>query len=442
MTRDAYEYSQPDLPANVEYPNYPPLAAFEVPPLPATLPSPITPTQWAHSTHLVPGAYPRMSAPSALPDMGILTQPLSKGARKVAVAKAEAALRDLGGQELDDPSWPRLRRTVLWISLNRYVRHNHDGQGVTLFIAHANAMNKEIYEPMIRHLLSMPKHNISEIWVWEAANTGDSALLNAGKLDTMFHMREAVRDLVHFLEFYLPSSLTLDLPTHLVRRTSSTRASRQVIAVGNSSGGAVCTVAALHRPALFHSLVLIDPVILLFTISKSPMGTKETRPNFMTLNALSRRDSWASKAEAFAQMQRSPLLGRWDPDALRAYVEHGLHEALDGTIRLKMSPLLEAIGFSETWTVSEEAFLGLYRGELEERIQLRWIVPCRHSAEIEGPMGKGQTASRVWVRANGRSSNVIIEGAGHLIPQEKPQEVAEELAAFVQASFGQVASKL
>lgn len=80
----------------------------------------------------------------------------------------------------------------------------------------------------------------------------------------------------------------------------------------------------------------------------------------------------------------------------------------------------------------------LFRGELDERVELMWIVPGKGEEEqvssqlqnvyhlISGfrVAGPGKTRLRVWLRRK-NASNVMIEGAGHLIPQEKPRELGK-----------------
>ncbi|CAA7268777.1 unnamed protein product [Cyclocybe aegerita] len=85
----------------------------------------------------------------------------------------------------------------------------------------------------------------------------------------------------------------------------------------------------------------------------------------------------------------------------------------------------EAVAFSDVHT-QYEVFQCMVT--LDERISLRWVMPGRPGTpEIGGP---GASKFRVWVRPV-NSSNCQIEGAGHLIPQEAPQELAQELSRYL-----------
>ncbi|KAG5351233.1 hypothetical protein C0989_007351 [Termitomyces sp. Mn162] len=84
--------------------------------------------------------------------------------------------------------------------------------------------------------------------------------------------------------------------------------------------------------------------------------------------ALTRRQTWSSST--------------WDPAVLKVYIECGTYDTTDPitgetVIRLKMPGMQEAIIFSETHT-GLEVFQRL--PTLDERIELRWIVPGKPSA--------------------------------------------------------------
>jgi len=120
-----------------------------------------------------------------------------------------------------------------------------------------------------------------------------------------------------------------------------------------------------------------------------------------------------NRAEALSTFQKSPFFLAWDPTSLELYVTCGtyLTQGDNGNevAKLKMSGTHEAIVFSETHTEFE-----VYDRlpVLDERIKLRWVVPGKEGAPEFGP--PGSTCRRVWVRP-GNSTNVRIEGAGHLV---------------------------
>lgn len=335
---------------------------------------------------------------------------------------------------------------VLWNCVNRYVRNDLkacNSTGLTLFFAHANGFPKEMWESVLAVLLASPAGRIiDEVWAWESVQHGDAALINAGNLSAVFDWQDNARDIINFMINFLPAApSTTPLPTHLARLPNAEAELRKVngfahrtfIAVGHSYGGCTSTLAAQMFPNLFSSLILIDPVIVKppSTEQEYAEGTQAGTDNLI-LGALMRRDTWSSKAEALSTFQKSPFFLAWDPTSLELYVACGTYLTQDNLAKLKMSGIHEAIVFSETHTEFE-----VYDRlpVLDERIKLRWVVPGKEGAPEFGP--PGSTCRRVWVRP-ANSTNVMIEGAGHLIPQEKPKLLANDLCDFILQNYSPV----
>ncbi|KAK7461031.1 hypothetical protein VKT23_008959 [Stygiomarasmius scandens] len=415
------------------------------------LPTPQRKPIWANdgripytlTTHIVPAAYWREEPDVELPQTPKEDGKLNKEERRRLVEQGEQRLRELRREareeiaKLNGKVGARGQTKVMWLCLNRYVRTSPVEGGSTLFFSHANGFNKETWEPTLVTLLSSPQSQalVREIWVWDAFNHGDSALLNEGKLNTTFHWRNAVRDLLTFLLYFIPDptrAVTESLPIHLPRvpvkettRRLKEGFSSGIVGVGHSFGGCICTLSAISQPSFFRSLILIDPVII--------YPEPGLRPNKLALGAFGRRAVWKDRQAARQGFLQSPFFQAWDPRALETYIEGGLYETKEGNnsvIRLKMSPLAEATMFVDTSTGCEEAWIRLWRGELPERISLRWIVPGEGRAELFDPIstsgGIAPTQARVWLRP-ANSSNVRIDGAGHLVPQEKPVELGLEI---------------
>jgi hypothetical protein len=110
----------------------------------------------------------------------------------------------------------------------------------------------------------------------------------------------------------------------------------------------------------------------------------------LAVNILFLLDGWSlfltsilpsCREDALNILTKSRFFGAWDPEALRIYIECGTTPTLDSSgnpiIRLKMPGIHEAIVFAETHTECE-----VYQRlpELDERIELRWIMPGRPEA--------------------------------------------------------------
>ncbi|KIP03855.1 hypothetical protein PHLGIDRAFT_25908 [Phlebiopsis gigantea 11061_1 CR5-6] len=446
------------------------LPPLEKPPQPEHLPLPPTPpvsvdpviSKHFHvSTHLVPAAYPRLTP--YVPAVPLPTFSKDKAQYKASVEKTLDGImgwrmKQWSGELDHMPP----NRNLLWNCIKRFVRKESSrgsGSPVTLFVAHSNGFPKEMWEPALAHLIaenarSANPVNIAEIWLWESINHGDSALVNDyNSMGGLYDWADNTRDMLNFLLSYLPNDPSVKkLPTHLPRLPTKLAASRQyfgfqsraLASIGHSFGGCSSLRAALECPQLFSSMVLVDPII-----SPWRKGTEllPERPVRMARGAIKRRSHWASKEEALRLLQQSPFFGVWDPAALKSYVDHGMCEDPQGGVRLKTSGTLEGIVFSEALASCEAWHLA---EDLDPSIELRWIQPefpmieCVSTRRV--PAGADERVfvssdipkdHMVWLRPE-NSSNVIIPGSSHLIPHEKPRELAHDLLGFYSRKYARV----
>ncbi|KAJ3752923.1 Alpha/Beta hydrolase protein [Lentinula raphanica] len=423
---------------------YPPPEPLPKPDLPSEQRKPIWGDDkhipYTLSTHIVPAAYLREDEDIELPDTPPADGTMTKEERKVCIQTADLKLREIRRKYEDKGRRPQHK--ALWLCLNRYVRTSgNTNGGYTLFFAHANGFHKETWEPTILSLLSSKnsQYLVQEIWVWEACNHGDSALLNTGRLNTLIHTRTAARDLLNFLIYFLPSAPGLTpLPTHLPRVAQSEVDRRirngflspnsprdPICAVGHSFGGTISTLAAISHPSLFNSLFLVDPVITY------PNPQFYYTPSSLALGALGRRRSWTNRDDARKGFLESDFFRVWDPRVLDLYVEAALYQDQD-RVHLKTSPIQEAIVFIDAGTGAPEAWVRLWKRELDPRIRLRWAMPAPGKPELDPR--PNATRDRVWLRPE-NCSNVRIEGSGHLITQEKPALLGKEIAKFLEETL-------
>ena len=245
------------------------------------------------SAHIFPGATPRTTPIVPLPDPPKWTSDkdtykaaVRRVAEELAVYKAKQYNGELDALLRDERQW--------WVAVDRYVRkgiRSSEGKGVTLICLPAAGFSKEvgviiarvlclgadiqrmgqIWEPTLHYLVSQfsasANYQVDEIWTWDPANHGDSALINRDLFTGLsacrqrrmltlsrrryfifLHVvdwRDNPRDLLQFLKFYLPSEVSLDsIPTHLSRLPEAELASRDahgldrnIVFVGHSFGG-------------------------------------------------------------------------------------------------------------------------------------------------------------------------------------------------------------
>jgi hypothetical protein len=104
----------------------------------------------------------------------------------------------------------------------------------------------QIYEPTVQSIInSLAKQGkgsaaaptISEIWSIDTFNSGDAGAMNRGNLGRAVSWLDHPRDMLQFLDFYLPSQGS-QAPTLLeMHGQGSTRKDRTMVGIGHSFSG-------------------------------------------------------------------------------------------------------------------------------------------------------------------------------------------------------------
>lgn len=179
---------------------------------------------------------------------------------------------------------------------------------------------------------------------------------------------------------------------------------------GHSLGGGVALLAARRRPAAVGPAYLYEPIVL-------PDDFESLSGTELVAGARRRRASFPSRAEALWRYSRRPPLDTLQAGVLADYVEHGMHEQEDGSVRLKCRPEDEAATFG----ASGKPTLGAL-------------------AEVRAPVvvaaGAADAADAGWTPAHVAPmvARALPAGRleehptlGHLGPLENPAAVAERV---------------
>ncbi|KAF8149459.1 Alpha/beta hydrolase family-domain-containing protein [Crassisporium funariophilum] len=410
-----------------------------------------TPTH-SLSVHTLSAAFPRAPAPpgqiqippvDSFKDKGERKKWLSETAQTMIWEKLEAEKRFP-----DTAVGLRVATEGLWGTVLRIRRNKDSGnwvgkKGVTMVFTHPIGFHKETWEPVFKHLVEITEAStstihIEELWSLEAINHGDAALLNGSHVPKLPDRSDYGRDLANFLIYHLPNGVQTygeDIPMELPRLPPSIAQARikhgfspdrTVVAVGHSLGGDATALCGISYPALFSSLILMETTLF------PPSNNNSERKPAIVSSTLGRRSSWASRQEARKAFLNTPLFQAFHPAALDAYIEHGLHEDLNtGEVHLKCHPTWEASEFTERRTMNEGWEL---LPTLDDRIELRWIMGGMD--EASNLVGGPEVARTTLWRRPKNASNVKIPGGGHMVVQEKPREVAEEIALFLTEKYG------
>ena len=180
------------------------------------------------------------------------------------------------------------------------------------------------------------------------------------------------------------------------------------LGIGHSFGGTSLLGAAAARPALFERLLLVDPVTPPPLAERSP--ERAAHVSEMVDAARRRRSDWPSRAEARAWFAERSLFAAFTPTALDLYVQDGLRERGDGSVELKCPGADEAAVFEQGETLDLDAWTaGLSAPAL-------WLWAAR---------GNFSRTRYEALAATMRRARVVPVAAGHLIPMERPELVAE-----------------
>lgn len=182
-----------------------------------------------------------------------------------------------------------------------------------------------------------------------------------------------------------------------------------LIAFGHSMGGAALVMAALRAPEIFRALILFEPII--FPDDMRSVAAKSRGASPLAEGARRRRNSFASRAEAFANYASKPPMNEFDQRSLRAFVDHGFKDAVSG-LTLKCAPEHEARNFEmgalhETW-------------DNLRKLQVKtWVL-----SGVRQPMQPSGFASRIAEQIRGAQFQEMRE-LNHFGPMQKPEALAQ-----------------
>jgi pimeloyl-ACP methyl ester carboxylesterase len=269
---------------------------------------------------------------------------------------------------------------------------NLGDDGAPLHFLHANGYPPECYKPLFE--LLQPRFHVFGMKL--------RALWPDAKPEDVTDWNPFTNDLLQFLD---------------EQKTGP------VLAVGHSVGGIATLRAALREPNRFRGLVLVDPVlfppyfIVFWNILRALGLGYRTHP--LIAGALKRRRQFDDLDVVFRAYRRREVFRNFSDESLRAYVDGIVRPREGGGYELAFSPEWEA----RIYYTGVAKDLELWRNLKNLRIPTLIIRGAQSDAFWEG------SAARVR-RANPNVQIETIQNAGHLVPLERPREVAELILSF------------
>ncbi|KAI9311237.1 Alpha/Beta hydrolase protein [Dichotomocladium elegans] len=189
---------------------------------------------------------------------------------------------------------------------------------VAMLWSHANGFNKEMLHPAMRyfieHIRTLPEYDHTDFSVvlWDGRNHGDSARANEDTLDDYYQWFDHVLDTKQVID-------TMGLKTDYDK----------LIGVSHSFGGTCMLLCEVFYPKTFDSMCVIEPVI------GAHIDPVVVREKYATMLSAKRRDTWPSFDACYKHLSSNKFFKIFDPEVLELYVNYGMYETDDGTVKLK-----------------------------------------------------------------------------------------------------------
>ncbi|KAF7784898.1 hypothetical protein Agabi119p4_1063 [Agaricus bisporus var. burnettii] len=264
--------------------------------------------------------------------------------------------------------WPSLKMTA-----NRY-RINEKSppkDGLTLMFFHCIGSHKEVWEPVISHILqsqsdsrSLSQYKVREAWAFDWPTHGEAAVINRPLLQER-------TDCVSVYD-WVPGIVSFVRSEHVH--------GHRLVLCGHSAGAST----AAHTAAEFYpdlssigitSLILVEPMLVTREVFNSQFEDRMDQMEFAISSTSAKRDHWESRSDALQYFQKRFPWSMWDRKSLMLYVKHGLYQLENGTVTLKCDKKREAESFPDV----DPSFEGILRvGELCHNLPVHAIWGTRN----------------------------------------------------------------
>jgi pimeloyl-ACP methyl ester carboxylesterase len=186
--------------------------------------------------------------------------------------------------------------------------------------------------------------------------------------------------------------------------------------VGHSMGATVLTIAAARYGLAPAGMILIEPIFLPHDFYRTQIRVQD---HPLASKSINRRNHWQDEAEALTYLKSRPLFKKWDAEMLSLYVRYGMKEKAHSGLELACSPKKEAALFMggvgyDPWPLLPQVACPVLVLE-GERSENRAFIDLKKAVSH-------------FPRATYR----LIHDAAHLIPMEKPGEIAAIIRDFFQ----------
>jgi pimeloyl-ACP methyl ester carboxylesterase len=278
--------------------------------------------------------------------------------------------------------------TIVRVGTQDLAVHDWGGEGAPVLLAHATGFHGLVWRPVAERLVAAGRH----VWSFDFRGHGDSDRSTDGYAWERFG-----EDAAGVLA-------ALDLGTD-----------RRLVTVGHSKGATALLLAEAARPGTVRRAWCFEPVV----IPGDPRPPDHDFP--LAVGARRRRTEWGDPEEARRSWAARPPFGDLHPDALAAYVEHGLRRRPDDVWELKCAAEDEADTYAHG--PSHRLWPAL------PAIQATVRVVCGERSDAVSP----PLAERIAARLP-HGTVEVMAGVGHFGPLEDPDAATASILAFDDAT--------
>jgi len=258
------------------------------------------------------------------------------------------------------------------------------GGGTSIIILHATGLFGRIYRPIAGALTAL-----GHVYSYDQRGHGDSGR----SPDGIYTWDRTADDLEAFI-------LAMGF--------------RGVLAFGHSAGATATGTVLSRRPDLITRAVLAEPVLI-------DPDNPPIRNTMLYEATLKRRASFESLPAMLANYAGKPPFNTWRAGILNEYCVHGSRDGAGGRRYLKCLPADEALIYQSAPMFDGLGYI------LRSRNPLSILFGARTDTQ-------GLTlAGRLTTDAPQRKVT-IVPNAGHFLPMEEPDYVAEAAVSFLKAS--------
>jgi len=187
------------------------------------------------------------------------------------------------------------------------------------------------------------------------------------------------------------------------------------LAVGHSMGATVLTIASALFGLQPRGMILIEPIFLPEEFYALDIKLKD---HPLASQSIKRKNNWKDEHAALEYLKSKSLFAGWDEQMLRFYLKYGMEKQAEGNLTLTCAPRNEAALFmggksTNPWPLLRKLTCPVLILEGEQSANKAFVDLSR----------------AVSLLANGKL--LSIPGTGHLIPMQKPKEVAKIIKEFL-----------